>query len=271
MTEPTIDLTQWIRHDGTGRPVDPRAQVSVLCRGGRGFNVAGNLVWSRTGNDLDVIAYRLADVTELRQGDYVATEGLNDVHLEHLYDAFVSAGASPRAASTVSQITRPSFPYIAWARNGRVTWLTTGEVKRPQNPFVERQLTYQQVMDVVKAVEPKGEPAKPMWDGKGFPPLGVPFEFSRNGFIAHEPRVMLFNDGITCLMAHRDYLANRWHYKCDDPHLEFRPIRSEEDRAVDEMVSVVVGHYENPKGAESYIGLARALYRAGYRKQETPQ
>jgi hypothetical protein len=51
----------------------------------------------------------------------------------------------------------------------------------------------------------------------------------------------------------------------------FRPIRSEEDRAVEEIVEVIINHYEYPKGAESYLQLAKSLYRAGYRKQENPE
>jgi len=98
------------------------------------------------------------------------------------------------------------------------------------------------------------------------PPVGVEFEFSANGK-TWEERVMLFNDGITCLMAHKQYPVSRWHYKCDDPDILYRPIRSEEDKAVDEMMKFA------PVDNGSMAGIAcqyltRALYRAGYRKQE---
>ena len=71
------------------------------------------------------------------------------------------------------------------------------------------------------------------WHKRGeFPPVGAQFEFSYNGS-SWDERVMLFNDGITCLMAHRKYPANRWHYKCDDSEMRFRPLQTERERWVE--------------------------------------
>ncbi len=106
--------------------------------------------------------------------------------------------------------------------------------------------------------------ANEWWEGAGTPSAGEEFEFSANGS-SWEERVMLFNDGFTCLMAHRKYPANRWHYKCDDPALRFRPIRSEEDRAVEGMVPCIQdaanGVYSQVNGSTAE-SIARALYRA---------
>lgn len=47
----------------------------------------------------------------------------------------------------------------------------------------------------------------------------------------------------------------------------FRPIRTEREKAIDEMVCEFIDHYGNPKGGERYIGIASKLYDAGYRKE----
>lgn len=78
-------------------------------------------------------------------------------------------------------------------------------------------------------------PGEREWDGEGLPPVGVEFEFSQNG-LSWAERVMLFNDGVTCLMSSKKYPTNRYHYKSDDPFLLFRPIRSERDRWVEQAL-----------------------------------
>lgn len=48
---------------------------------------------------------------------------------------------------------------------------------------------------------------------------------------------------------------------------QFRPIRTEREKAIEEMVSEFINHYGDPKGAERYIGIATKLYEIGYRKE----
>ena len=71
-------------------------------------------------------------------------------------------------------------------------------------------------------------------DSQWLPQVGEEFEFSCNG-VSWEERVMLFNDGITCMMAHKEHPASRWHYKSDDPYMQFRPIKTERERFIDIM------------------------------------
>ena len=47
----------------------------------------------------------------------------------------------------------------------------------------------------------------------------------------------------------------------------FIPIRTEREKAIDEMVGEFINHYGDPKGGERYIGIAIKLYDAGYRKE----
>ena len=48
---------------------------------------------------------------------------------------------------------------------------------------------------------------------------------------------------------------------------EFRPLHTERDKAIDEMVCEFIDHHGDPKGGERYLGIAAKLYDAGYRKE----
>lgn len=47
----------------------------------------------------------------------------------------------------------------------------------------------------------------------------------------------------------------------------FRPVRTEREKAIDEMVCEFIDHHGDPKGGERYLGIAAKLYDAGYRKE----
>ena len=47
----------------------------------------------------------------------------------------------------------------------------------------------------------------------------------------------------------------------------FRPLRTEREKAIDEMVCEFIDHHGDPKGGERYLGIAAKLYDAGYRKE----
>lgn len=107
------------------------------------------------------------------------------------------------------------------------------------------------------------------WDGTDLPPVGTVCE------------IHIFNNTwVKCIVvAHFEgravvVLDNREAAQIRDTE-DLRPIRTPEqiaaekrEREINELVEVIVTHYEYPKGAESYIGLARALHNAGYRKTE---
>lgn len=48
---------------------------------------------------------------------------------------------------------------------------------------------------------------------------------------------------------------------------QFRPLRAEREKSIDEMVYEFIDHYGDPKGGERYLKIATKLYDAGYRKQ----
>jgi len=97
------------------------------------------------------------------------------------------------------------------------------------------------------------------WNGEWLPPVGAEFEFSANGR-CWAKRVMLFNDGVTCLMADLKYPSNRWHYKSNDPDLHFRPIRTAEEVAVEAIGGIVA--YEAGWKSRPCNETANAIYAA---------
>ncbi len=111
------------------------------------------------------------------------------------------------------------------------------------------------------AKEVHQDPEAHAWDGKGLPPVGCECEyeyFEVGNWISAKA---IGYDGPACVVALDGY---GYEGSCDP--CEFRPIRSEEDRAVDHMKSVAGTSYVKPEVMEM---ICRALYCAGYRKEES--
>lgn len=111
-----------------------------------------------------------------------------------------------------------------------------------------------------------GDAESAEWDGEGYPPVGVVCEarnyHNRSAFekamVVHRTR-----KGVT-LVEYEDGDAGFLTAPAD-----FRPIRSEEDRAVEAMLALDDYDTESyNSGMMSRDDFCRALYRAGYRKQE---
>lgn len=94
------------------------------------------------------------------------------------------------------------------------------------NPVIQwRPVVLQSESPTVSSKEDK--PMKPVYTAemkaKGeLPPVGSDFMYSRGGDF--QRGIMLFNDGITLLVCLADSKANRWHWKCEDKDLVFKPI-----------------------------------------------
>lgn len=120
-----------------------------------------------------------------------------------------------------------------------------------------------------KRPEPMPGPVRPKWDGEGVPPVGTICEAKLDSdawveaeILAHyrpnaggpEVAVFAYRRTPTSANRHVDQLIPEF----------FRPIRNEEDRAVEEMVDVVKGPAGEGESVRETV--CRRLYRAGYRK-----
>ncbi|MCZ9287065.1 hypothetical protein OM258_18090 [Escherichia albertii] len=102
---------------------------------------------------------------------------------------------------------------------------------------------------------------KQQWDGEGLPPVGTVCEWLAS--VDHDWVK------VTVLGRHGDDI---W-LKPDDGTQSFivgdaenfRPIPNEREKAIDDLVYVLISHYGDSKGSESYIKLASAMYNAGWR------
>ena len=148
----------------------------------------------------------------------------------------------------------------SWYRNNNGTWYFYHESNRGW--------VLSECSEEWREVHLIARPAVVAWRGPqdGLPPVGTVFEFSLTGH-AWDRRVMLFSDEFTCLMAHPQNLASRWHYKSSDPAMQFRPVPSEREMVIDEMVADVKQAFcAQVYGGEVSKIVAEALYDAGYRK-----
>jgi hypothetical protein len=96
------------------------------------------------------------------------------------------------------------------------------------------------------------------WDGTGLPPVGVECEYSLNSgrtWFKCKIDYILGTQGLVMLAD--VFEGGQWvSFREYDGKLKFRPLRTEAERAIDEMVRL--------SGVS--IGAAKILYDAGYRK-----
>src|SRR5690554_934930 len=103
------------------------------------------------------------------------------------------------------------------------------------------------------------------WSGEGLPPVGekIMIRGTPSGSICEG--VIDYIDKKHCVWHWFDEPSERTMYNRTF-EMEFEPIKSEKDKEIDDLVEVIIGYYEYPKGAESYKKLAETLYDAKYKK-----
>lgn len=127
--------------------------------------------------------------------------------------------------------------------------------------------------------------ARSEWTGSGLPPVGVDCEFTHTGLTGEWVKCHVVGYYKGHLYGHTDH--HLWNYKGGACHVQldeglptaviFRPIRTPEQIARDEEIAQMVADgvlggvwsFSDAKG--DAIGIASALYDAGYRKQPTNQ
>ena len=185
---------------------------------------------------------------KLQQGDYIYVRDMDNTQIEDLVKCFVVAGASDRDKGAYRQ---KKWPWLIWDEENDV-WCTSDNVKREEG---RRELTVDQVMGAAC------KPEAPKWGGEGLPPVGQRVRIVTAEGDQGCAEVVGHHLKGCVVWQHSDMEYHRW-------HPEFiRPLRSEEDRAVEEMMK------EHPVGfssseIEGVRSMCRVLYRAGYRKTE---
>lgn len=100
-----------------------------------------------------------------------------------------------------------------------------------------------------------------VWDGEGLPPVGTVCQWLASGDHDWINVTVLGHDGEDTWLKPDDGTQS-FVVSCAE---DFRPLPDERSKVIDDLVYVFVNHYGNPKGAESYINLATAMYNTGWR------
>jgi len=108
------------------------------------------------------------------------------------------------------------------------------------------------------------------WFERGeLPPVGVECEYTLGTgapWYQCEIKYVIRDDGV---VMKRIPCGSEQYCGLHHKHpVSFRPIRTERDKAIDEMVCEFIDHYGDPKGAERYICIATKLYDSGYRREQ---
>lgn len=100
-----------------------------------------------------------------------------------------------------------------------------------------------------------------VWDGENLPPVGTICQWLASGDHDWINVTVLGHDGEDTWLKPDDGTQS-FVVSCAE---DFRPLPDERSKIIDDLVYVFVNHYGNPKGAESYINLATAMYNTGWR------
>lgn len=114
---------------------------------------------------------------------------------------------------------------------------------------------WRQTLEQRPILDETSEPKAVEWDGEGLPPVGSRHTDGDGNLVEIVAHRLVH---AVCYLV--DYADHQY---VDVEYVDLRPIHSEEDRVVDEMIQDA-----NIYDASYNKSVCRALYRAGYRKQE---
>jgi len=119
----------------------------------------------------------------------------------------------------------------------------------------------------LKIVESR--PVKQPWNGEGFPPVGVEVELRYPQGQWLKVVVLYYDDAITLIK--RTTGTNKYRIINHINSAEFRPIRTEEEKAIEHLALILAKDHEDitdlVKDHRMFVSAAKSIYKAGYRKQ----
>jgi len=222
-------------------------------------------LWAK-GDKVEILAYRddyaviynstqeAADIRNLDYGD----EGPLVVALDESVNDAPDWDNAPEGATHWEP---RCIWYASWVKQNGDNWYFWSRNK-------DNWTKYQELTEArIKAMIPRPQVKPKEWNGDGLPPIGAVCELWVCG---------VFDDVVEFIGIRNKYTAVFWRLERDVPDagelptVSFRPLRSEEDRAIEEIVEYIKsarlrGLSISDQGAKAF---ALQLYRAGYRKQE---
>jgi len=162
---------------------------------------------------------------------------------------------------------------LAWVDeledDGKIQWhnsLSIGELNAPRR------------LDVVGSrpkIKPfkKPEEYKQEWNGEGLPPIGgeVELRYPQGQWLKV---AVLYYDDVIALIK-RTTGTNEYRIINHINSAEFRPIRTEEEKAIEHLALILAKDHEDVTGLvkdhRMFVSVAKSIYKAGYRKQEAAE
>jgi hypothetical protein len=137
-----------------------------------------------------------------------------------------------------------------------------------------RNLDYGDEGPVVVALDEASNPKE--WNGEGLPPTGTVCEMLHPGISEYgwqRVEIKAYFDDRVVVSGSPAIWGGGFGAIHINSKLKFRPIRSEEDQAVEEIAKILQNDHQivtdtHSKNLDYFIGPARALYRSGYSKKE---
>ena len=181
---------------------------------------------------------------QLKPGDYVSTKGMTEEQYHAVCRRFIECGCKTGEYPDFSEAKRLNF--IGWAKR------TDGIFHSEECGTGSWPLFLNEILI--------SDLSKEKWNGEGLPPVGTECEVIRRGVVETDrAKISYQGNGVLCYI---DMDTGMEFSAAHDAH-EFRPIKSEREKAIEEMrdsFNVEIGNQDFIFGA---------LYDAGYRKQES--
>lgn len=196
---------------------------------------------------------------KIKAGDYIDTSGMTVEEIQKITDLFLAANV-PFGYTEKTVV----FPWKACGWSETLGHFVRTDIPKQEGLANEINIDQLREADLAKY--------KPEWDGTGLPPVGSVVEVVDGvdwvscKIVAHVKE----NGSTDAIYQLTDKESWDW---CDSPN-HFRPLRTERDKAIDEMNNIMTTLYQNSESptpsqtlsmsdAEAYFG---AIYDAGYRK-----
>jgi hypothetical protein len=232
-------------------------------------------VWAK-GDQVEILAYRdrmaviynhTREAADIRNLDY-DDEGPLVAALE---EVAIDAPDWDNAPEDATHWEPENHEYVeSWMKKDGAVWFY----------FVPKDKAWRKTSDVenwrIKRMIPRPQVEPKEWNGEGLPPTGTVCEMLHPGISEYgwqRVEIKAYFDDRVVVSGSPAIWGGGFGAIHINSKLKFRPIRSEEDQAVEEIAKILQNDHQivtdtHSKNLDYFIGPARALYRSGYSKKE---